>query len=346
VWRDAPPDRRGGWTPDPVRGRYFRHRHADHEPDLNGASHAVRDALLDVLRFWFDLGLDGVALDCDEPAFPAAARAVLDAEFPDRLLVTCDHHDADQPDPAAPGGGCQMAVHAVAQAPALPAGCQWGISLRDRGTAVRRRLASTLDNDHRQVRLCTALLLSLPGSPVLYYGDEIGMGDNVWLGDGDATPTPMQWSSDRNAGFSRCDPNRIYLPAVADPVYGYQAVNVAAQDGEEASLLHWVRRMLAVRRAHPAFGVGGFTELDSSNPSVLAYLRRDAAGEPAGDPVLCVYNLSRVPQPVELDLSAYEGHLPVELTGQVRFPRIGRLTYLLTLPGHGFYWFVLAAARS
>ncbi|HET9257399.1 MAG TPA: alpha-glucosidase C-terminal domain-containing protein, partial [Pseudonocardiaceae bacterium] len=199
---------------------------------------------------------------------------------------------------------------------------------------IRRRLAPLLDNDRNQLELFTALLLSLPGSPVLYYGDEIGMGDNIWLGDRDGVRTPMQWTPDRNAGFSRCDPGRIYLPVIMDPVYGYQSVNVEAQAVSEQSLLNWTRRMIQVRREHPAFGLGTFIELGSSNPSVLAYCRRQEA-----DLVICVNNMSRFPQPVELDLSEHQGGVPVELTGGVRFPPIGELPYLLTLPGHGFYWF-------
>ena len=204
---------------------------------------------------------------------------------------------------------------------------------------IRRRLAPLLDNDRNQQELFTALLLSLPGSPVLYYGDEIGMGDNIWLGDRDAVRTPMQWTPDRNAGFSRCDPGRLYLPVIMDPIYGYQGVNVEAQSNSSSSLLHWTRRMLQVRREHLAFGLGDFTERGSSNPSVLAFLRRfvDAGGEE--DLVFCVNNLSRFPQPVELDLSDCSGFVPVELTGGVPFPAIGELPYLLTLPGHGFYWF-------
>jgi maltose alpha-D-glucosyltransferase/alpha-amylase len=211
---------------------------------------------------------------------------------------------------------------------------------------IRRRLAPLLENDRNQIELFTALLLSLPGSPVLYYGDEIGMGDNIWLGDRDGVRTPMQWTPDRNAGFSSCDPGRIYLPVIMDPVYGYQALNVEAQSNSTASLLHWTRRMIEVRKEHAAFALGTFTELGSSNPPVLAYVREysgvDRVAEGHGrDVVVCVNNLSRFPQPVELDLSRYRGWVPVELTGRVAFPPVGELPYLLTLPGHGFYWFQL-----
>ena len=201
---------------------------------------------------------------------------------------------------------------------------------------IRRRLAPLLENDRNQIELFTALLLSLPGSPVIYYGDEIGMGDIIWLGDRDGVRTPMQWTPDRNAGFSTANPGRLYLPPNLDPVYGYPAVNVEAQRDSSASLLNWTRIMLAVRRRHEAFAVGAFRELGGSNPSVLAYVR-----ETADEVVLCVNNLSRFPQPIELQLQHWNSWTPVELTGHVSFPRIGQLPYLLTLPGHGFYWFEL-----
>jgi maltose alpha-D-glucosyltransferase/alpha-amylase len=187
------------------------------------------------------------------------------------------------------------------------------------------------------MELFTALLLSLPGSPVLYYGDEIGMGDNIYLGDRDGVRTPMQWTPDRNAGFSTTDPQRLYLPTIMDPIYGYQVINVEAQMRNSTSLLQWTRRMIDVRKRHPTFGMGSYEEHAGSNPSVLAFVR--TFGD---DVVLCVNNLSRFAQPVELDLRTFEGRVPVELLGGVRFPRVGELPYLLTLPGHGFYWFQLS----
>jgi maltose alpha-D-glucosyltransferase/alpha-amylase len=206
---------------------------------------------------------------------------------------------------------------------------------------IRRRLATLLENDRNQFELFTALLLSLPGSPVLYYGDEIGMGDNIWLGDRDGVRTPMQWTPDRNAGFSAANPGRLYLPPNMDAVYGYQAVNVEAQRDNHTSVLNWTRTMLAVRRRHEAFAVGTFRELGGSNPSVLAFVR-----ENGDDVVLCVNNLSRFPQPIELNLQHWNGYTPVELTGHVNFPRVGQLPYLLTLPGHGFYWFQLCRSEE
>jgi maltose alpha-D-glucosyltransferase / alpha-amylase len=206
---------------------------------------------------------------------------------------------------------------------------------------IRRRLAPLLEKDPDQIELFTALLLSLPGSPVIYYGDEIGMGDVIWLGDRDGVRTPMQWTPDRNAGFSTANPGRLYVPPSQDPVYGYQTVNVEAQRDTSTSLLNWTRTMLAVRRRHEAFAVGTFEEMGGSNPSVLAYVR-----EADDDVVLCVNNLSRFPQPIELNLQHWSGYTPVELTGQVKFPPIGQLPYLLTLPGHGFYWFELAESEE
>ena len=394
------------WTFDPVRGQFYWHRFFSHQPDLNYENPEVQEAMIDVLRFWLDLGIDGFRLDavpylfeeegtnCENlprtHEFLRRCRKVVDVEYPGRvLLAEANQWPADVVeyfgDADAGGDECHMAFHfplmprlfmavrresrfpiseILAQTPEIPSGCQWGIFLRNHdeltlemvtdderdymyaeyakdprmkaNIGIRRRLAPLLENDRNQQELFTAMLLSLPGSPVLYYGDEIGMGDNIWLGDRDAVRTPMQWTPDRNAGFSRCDPNRIYLPVIADATYGYQGINVEAQINNTSSLLNWTRRMLEVRTAHKAFGFGSYTELGSSNPSMLSYLRRWN-----DDLLLCVNNLSRFPQPVELDLSEYRGLVPLELTGGVRFPPIGELPYLLTLPGHGFYWFQL-----
>ena len=212
---------------------------------------------------------------------------------------------------------------------------------------IRRRLAPLLDNDRNQIELFTALLLSLPGSPVLYYGDEIGMGDNIWLGDRDGVRTPMQWTPDRNAGFSTADPGRLYLPPIMDPVYGYQAVNVEAQRDSSTSLLHWTRRMIEVRKRHAAFGARRPSrELGGSNPSVLAYRARARRRRRRHRAVR--------QQPVALPAAGRAGpaavgaaYTPVELTGRrARSRAIGELPYLLTLPGHGFYWFQLRASEE
>jgi maltose alpha-D-glucosyltransferase / alpha-amylase len=253
------------------------------------------------------------------------------------------------------------------QTPTVPEHCQWGIFLRNHdeltlemvtdedrdymwneyatdprmkaNIGIRRRLAPLLDNDTNQMELFTAILLSLPGSPVLYYGDEIGMGDNIWLGDRDGVRTPMQWTPDRNAGFSAATPGRLSLPVIMDPVFGFQAINVEAQQASASSLLQWTRRMIYVRKQHTAFGRGSFLDLGGSNPSVLSYMREDG-----DDVMLCVNNLSRFPQPVELDLHQFSGRRPVEMLGGVEFPSIGELPYLLTLAGYGFYWFRISDA--
>jgi maltose alpha-D-glucosyltransferase / alpha-amylase len=255
-------------------------------------------------------------------------------------------------------------VEILDQTPEIPSNCQWGIFLRNHdeltlemvtdeerdymyneyakdprmklNLGIRRRLAPLLENSRDQSELFHAMLLSLPGTPIIYYGDEIGMGDNVYLGDRDGVRTPMQWSSDRNAGFSLADFAQLYLPVLMDPIYGYQACNVEAELRSPHSFLHWFRQLLAIRKQHPVFGLGSFEVLHPDNPTILAYIRTHG-----DDVVLCVNNLSGRAQAVELNLSAHEGMHPVELMGRERFPRIGELPYLLTIPAHGFYWFQL-----
>jgi maltose alpha-D-glucosyltransferase/alpha-amylase len=395
------------WTWDPVRQQYYWHRFFSHQPDLNYENPAVQDAMLEVLRFWMDLGLDGFRLDaipylfeedgtnCENLPrthdFLKLVRKEVDNLYPDKvLLAEANQWPADVVEYFGNGDECHMAFHfpvmprifmavrreqrypiseIMAQTPAIPDNCQWGIFLRNHdeltlemvtdeerdymyneyakdprmkaNIGIRRRLAPLLDNSRDQMELFTALLLSLPGSPVLYYGDEIGMGDNIYLGDRDGVRTPMQWTPDRNAGFSTTDPQRLYLPTIMDPIYGYQVINVEAQMRNSTSLLQWTRRMIDVRKRHPTFGMGSYEEHAGSNPSVLAFVRQFG-----DDVVLCVNNLSRFAQPVELDLRQFEGRIPMELLGGVHFPRIGELPYLLTLPGHGFYWFQLSTEEA
>jgi len=259
------------------------------------------------------------------------------------------------------------------QTPDIPASCQWAIFLRNHdeltlemvtskerdymystyaadprariNLGIRRRLAPLMDNDTDRIKLMNSLLLSMRGSPIVYYGDEIGMGDNVFVGDRNGVRTPMQWSPDRNAGFSRADPQRLYLPPIMDSVYGYEALNVEAQQREPASLLNWMRRMLAVRSSSKAFGRGELLFLKPGNRKILAYLRsyRDELGdEQSEDVILCVVNLARSAQPAELDLAAFKGRVPVEMLGRTAFPPVGELPYLMTIPAHGFYWFRLS----
>ncbi|HSC98125.1 MAG TPA: alpha-glucosidase C-terminal domain-containing protein, partial [Casimicrobiaceae bacterium] len=255
-------------------------------------------------------------------------------------------------------------VEIMGQTPEIPPNTQWAIFLRNHdeltlemvtdrerdymyrmfasdsrmrvNVGIRRRLAPLMENSRSRIELITFLLMTMPGAPILYYGDEIGMGDNIYLGDRDAVRTPMQWRPERNGGFSRADPQRLYLQPIRDPIYGYEAVNVEAQARAPTSLLNWMRRMLVVRKGFLAFGRGSLTFLRPANRKILAYLR-----EYGDELVLCVANLARSAQPVELDLRAYQGRVPIELMHRTPFPPIGELPYLLTLSGHGFLWFRL-----
>jgi len=394
---------RSNWTWDATAGAYFWHRFYSHQPDLNFDNPAVIRAVLGVMRFWLDLGVDGLRLDAvpylierdgtsnenlpETHAVLKRIRAELDASFPDRMLLAeANMWPEDTQAYFGEGDECHMAFHfplmprmymAIAQedrfpitdimrqTPDIPEGCQWAIFLRNHdeltlemvtdkerdylwnfyatdkrariNLGIRRRLAPLLERDRRRIELMNSLLLSMPGTPVIYYGDELGMGDNIFLGDRDGVRTPMQWSPDRNGGFSRADPASLVLPPIMDPLYGFEAVNVEAQARDPHSLLNWTRRILAVRKEHQAFGRGSLRFLYPKNRKAFAYLR-----EHDGETILCVANLSRSAQAFELDLSEFAGRHPVELLGNSVFPAIGQLTYLITLPPYGFYWFVLA----
>jgi maltose alpha-D-glucosyltransferase/alpha-amylase len=260
-------------------------------------------------------------------------------------------------------------IEILDRTPAIPDNCQWGLFLRNHdeltlemvtdeerdymyaeyakdprmkiNLGIRRRLAPLIDNGRDEMELLHAILFSLPGSPVLYYGDEIGMGDNVYLGDRDGVRTPMQWTGDRNGGFSRADFAALYAPPLMDPVYGYQAVNVEAQLRTPTSLLRWMHRFIALRKEHPVFGLGSYEALHPANAKIFAHIRRHE-----DDIVLCVHNMARSAQAVELDLSEFAGRYPVEMLGRTRFPRIGELPYLLTLAPRGFFWFSLVEAEE
>jgi maltose alpha-D-glucosyltransferase/alpha-amylase len=393
---------KSNWTFDPQRGQYYWHRFFTHQPDLNYDNPEVAEAMVDVVRFWLDIGLDGFRLDAvpylferegtngenlkETHEYLRRVREAVDEEFPGRvLLAEANQWPADVVDYFGEGDECHMCFHfplmprmfmavrrqqrtpiteILGQTPQIPDGCQWGMFLRNhdeltlemvtdeerdymyteyaqdprmrRNIGIGRRLAPLVDNDRRVAELLHALLFSMPGSPVLYYGDEIGMGDNIYLGDRDGVRTPMQWSPDRNAGFSRADFAQLYLPPLMDPVYGYQSVNVEANLRDPSSFLHWMQRMLAVRHQHPLFGTGTFQVLNAENLSVLAFVRRQD-----DDIVLCVNNLSKYAQPVEMDLREFEGKVPIELLGRVPFPRIGELPYFVTLSPYGFFWFQL-----
>ncbi len=390
------------WTWDPVRGAYFWHRFFSHQPDLNYENPAVHEAMLDALRFWLDLGLDGFRMDavpylyeeegtiCENldrtHDFLKKVRKTVDEEYPDKvLLAEANQWPADVVEYFGDGDECHMAFHfpvmprmfmgmrredatpiyeILEQTPAIPDNCQWGLFLRNHdeltlemvtdeerdymyseyakdprmkiNVGIRRRLAPLLDNGRDDIELMHAILFSLPGSPVLYYGDEIAMGDNIFLGDRDGVRTPMQWTPDRNGGFSRADFAQLYAPPLMDPVYGYQAVNIEAQLRTPTSLLRWLRRFIALRKEHPVFGMGTYEPLQPDNHRVFAHVRRYE-----DDIALCVHNLARSAQAVELDLSAFEGRFPEEMFGRTRFPRVGQLPYLLTLGPRGFFWFLL-----
>ncbi|HTW82359.1 MAG TPA: maltose alpha-D-glucosyltransferase [Terracidiphilus sp.] len=259
----------------------------------------------------------------------------------------------------------------MAQTPGIPDNCQWGLFLRNHdeltlemvtaderdymyfaysadprmrvNVGIRRRLAPLVDNNRRRIELLNSILLSFPGTPILYYGDEIGMGDNIYLGDRNGVRTPMQWTSDRNAGFSKCDPARLYFPVVMDPIYGYQVVNVEAQLSDQSSLLHWTRNMIALRKLFQVFGRGTLTFLNPTNRKILAYLREFEQIDGLRETVLCVANLSRFAQPVTLDLEKYAGYQPVEMLGYVSFPEITREPYPLTVAPYSFLWLELQA---
>jgi maltose alpha-D-glucosyltransferase/alpha-amylase len=250
------------------------------------------------------------------------------------------------------------------QTPDIPPNCQWALFLRNHdeltlemvtdverdylwstyahdprariNLGIRRRLAPLMDNDRRKIELMNSLLFSFPGTPIIYYGDEIGMGDNIYLGDRNGVRTPMQWTPDRNGGFSRCDPARLYAPLIMDPVYGYEAVNVEAQSRSLSSLLSATKRLISVRKSTLAFGRGTMTFIRPANRAVLAYVR-----EYKDEAILCVANLSRAAQATQLDLSAWKDRVPLELLGRTRFPPIGELPYMITLAPYGFYWFQL-----
>ncbi|MFZ1412953.1 MAG: maltose alpha-D-glucosyltransferase, partial [Defluviicoccus sp.] len=394
---------KSNWTWDEEARAYYWHRFFSHQPDLNFDNPRVFIEITRIMRFWLEMGVDGLRLDaipylCERDgtsnenlpethAVIRRLRAWLDANFPDRMFLA----EANQwPEDVRPyfgdGDECHMAFHfplmpriymalaredrypvtdILRQTPEIPDSCQWAVFLRNHdeltlemvsarerdylwqfyaadpkariNLGIRRRLAPLLGGDRRKIELLTSLLLSLTGTPVLYYGDEIGMGDNIYLGDRNGVRTPMQWSLDRNGGFSKADPQQLYLPPIMDPVYGYAAVNVETQLRQPASLLNWTRRALIARNQHSALGRGDTRLLYPRNRKILAYVR-----ECPDEVVLCIANLASSPQAAELDLSAFKNRVPVEILSRSPFPPIGELPYFITLPGYGFYAFLLA----
>jgi maltose alpha-D-glucosyltransferase/alpha-amylase len=390
------------WTWDDQAQAFYWHRFFSHQPDLNYDNPEVHQAMLDVVDFWLELGIDGFRVDAvpylyeregtncenlvETHGFIKKLRAHVEAHFPNRLLLG----EANQwPEDVVAYFGdddeFQMNYHfpimprlfmalrqedrhpiaeILARTPDIPPNSQWGIFLRNHdeltlemvtdeerdylyneyakdrrmrlNLGIRRRLAPLLDNSRRRIELLNGLLFSLPGSPFLYYGDEIGMGDNIYLGYRDGVRTPMQWTADRNGGFSRADFARLYFPVIMDPVYGYQAVNVESQLRFDSSLLYWMQQMIRLRKDHKVFGRGTLEFVKPENRKVFAFTR-----EYEGETVLCVFNLSRYPQPAELDLSKYQRRTPIVMIGETTFPVIEERSYQLALSGYGFYWFLL-----
>jgi len=393
---------KSNWAWDDVAGQYYWHRFFSHQPDLNHNNPAVVDAVIDVMKFWLDFGVDALRLDAvpylcvregtsnenlaETHAVLRRIRRELDAAFKNRMLLA----EANQwPSDVRPyfgdGDECHMAFHfplmprmfmalrqedrhaitdILNQTPDIPENCQWALFLRNHdeltlemvtdeerdymyqayaadpqarlNLGIRRRLAPLMENSRRRIELLNALLFSMPGTPIVYYGDEIGMGDNIYLGDRNGVRTPMQWSPDRNAGFSRADPARLYAPPIQDPVYGFQAINVEAQERYPFSLLNWMKRLIATRKQHRVFGRGSIEFVQCSNRKVLAYLRRDDR-----ETVLLIANLSRTVQPALLDLRAFTGLYPVEMGGITEFPQVGDAPYFVSLGPHAMYWFTL-----
>ncbi|NOJ93138.1 maltose alpha-D-glucosyltransferase [Corallococcus sp. CA049B] len=393
---------RSNWTWDPVAKQYFWHRFFSHQPDLNYDNPEVQEAMLDVMRFWLNMGVDGFRCDAvpylferegtncenlpETHAFLKRLRKTIDSEYQGKvLLAEANQWPADVRVYFGEGDEFHMGFHfpvmprlfmavrredrtpiveIMQQTPDIPESCQWAIFLRNHdeltlemvtdedrdymyreyatdprmriNLGIRRRLAPLMDNGRRRIELMHSLLFTLPGTPVLYYGDEIGMGDNIYLGDRNGVRTPMQWTGDRNAGFSRADYARLFAPVIADPVYGYQSINVEAQERQKSSLLQWVKRMIGIRQRYPVFAMGSLRFLTTENRKVLAFVR-----EWEGQTVLVVCNLSRFAQPGVLDLREFEGSIPVELIGETPFPRISDLPYQLSMGPYMFLWFRL-----
>src|ERR1700728_912181 len=400
---------RSNWTWDPVASQFYWHRFFSHQPDLNYDNPKVVEEVLKVMRYWLDIGVDALRVDAvpylveregtscenlpETHAIVRKLRKEIDADYSSRvLLAEANQWPADVRPYFGDGDEFHMAFHfplmpriymalrqedrlpitdIIAQTPAIPEACQWGLFLRNHdeltlemvtsderdymylaysadprmriNLGIRRRLAPLVDNNRRRIELLNSLLLSFPGTPILYYGDEIGMGDNIYLGDRNGVRTPMQWNGDRNAGFSAATPARLFSPVIMDPVWGYEAINVEAQQGDPSSLLSWMRNMIALRKLFGVFGRGTQEFLNPENRKILAYIR---AYEEDGhcETALCVANLSRFSQPVSLDLARFAGMIPVEMLGYVTFPAITSQPYPLTLAPYSFLWLDLQPA--
>ena len=398
---------KSNWTWDPEAKAFYWHRFFSHQPDLNYDNPAVRQAMIDIMSFWLDQGLDGFRCDAVPYLFEREGticenlpetheylkdiRRCIDEAYQGRILLA----EANQwPSDVRPyfgdGDEFHMAFHfplmprlymgvrselsdpiidMFTHTPDIPENCQWCLFLRNhdeltlemcsgeerdymyytyardpkmrRNIGIARRLAPLLDNDRRKIELLNSMVFTMPGSPIVYYGDEIGMGDNIQLKDRDGVRTPMQWTMDRNAGFSACDPAHLFLPVVSDSVYGCQSINVESQREMPHSLLQWMKRMIAARKRFPAFGRGSISFLRPANGKVLAFVRRHE-----DTVLLIVHNLAASAQSVELNLKEFAGAKPVELLGEARFPPVTERPYVLTLAPYGYYWLNLVSERS
>jgi maltose alpha-D-glucosyltransferase / alpha-amylase len=413
VWNDSPERYKqariiftdtelSNWAWDPVSKSYYWHRFFSHQPDLNFDNPVVREEIWNVMKFWFEMGVDGMRLDavpylieregtsCEN--LPEThevlkfLRCRMDEHFSGKMILAeANQWPKDVRAYFGSGDECHMAFHfplmprmfmgikledrkpivdILQNIPAIPEGCQWGIFLRNHdeltlemvtdeerdymydefakeklaklNLGIRRRLGPLMENDRRKIELLNGLLMSMPGSPIIYYGDEIGMGDNIYLGDRNGVRTPMQWNGGWNAGFSSADPEQLYSALISNPLYGYQVVNVEAQRRSEHSLLSWMKRLIRLRKSTRVFSRGTMEILNPQNHRVLAFVR-----EAEGQKILVVSNLSNQAQAAELDLRRWKGCIPIEMFGGNPFPRIGELPYLLTLGPYHFYWFRL-----
>ena len=418
VWSDTPEkyhDARiifkdyetANWSWDSTAHAYYWHRFYSHQPDLNFDNPRVQKSILQVIDFWFKMGVDGLRFDAvpylferegtncenlpETHEFIRTLRAHIDANFTGKMLLAeANQWPEDASEYFGRGDQFHMAYHfplmprlfmgvrmedrfpiidILEQTPAIPDDCQWVIFLRNHdeltlemvtdeerdymyrayandpqmriNLGIRRRLAPLLGNHRRRMELMNGLLLSLPGTPVIYYGDEIGMGDNIYLGDRNGVRTPMQWSDGRNAGFSSANPQKLFLPVIIDPEYHFDAVNVEVQQNNTHSMLWWMKRLIALRKRYKAFGHGSLRILPSGTNKVLTFMR-----ERDGENILVAANLSRFAQYVKLDLSAHQGMAPVELFGRTEFPVVGSEPYFLNLGPHSFYWFSLEKPRA
>ncbi len=395
------------WTWDPISKAYFWHRFYSHQPDLNFDNPSVHKAVLKVLDYWFEIGVDGLRLDAvpylyerentncenlpETHQFLKKLRKHIDDKFENKMILA----EANQwPDDASEYFGkddeCHMnfnfplmprlymslhmedrfpLIDILEQTPFIPDNCQWAIFLRNHdeltlemvsdeerdymykafaqnpkqriNLGIRRRLAPLLNNDRKNIELMNILLFSLPGTPIIYYGDEIGMGDNYYLGDRDGVRTPMQWSADKNAGFSSAEPQRMFLPVIFNHDYHYESINVENQEKNLSSLLWWMRRVIAKRKQYKAFSRGNIEFIETNNSKILAFTRSFEE-----QILLVIINLSRYSQQARLYLSEFAGYIPVEIFSKNEFVAIGEDPYIFQLQFKNYFWFELTKPRE